>query len=267
MSRRIAETTCARLEEIVRRLEAEDARAGRRARAVRGGRRAAARGARAARAPPSCGCRRCSRRRTATSGVTTSMAEAPLGDRGRSPRRGARPDRRAARPVGRAPRAGDRRPARRRAGATRLARPASGCAPRWCSPPTARPAARRPPSPARGGGRDGARLLARARRPALHGRRRPPPRAPHHAPRVRRAHGDPGRASCWCRSRRGCSPRRPSALGLSPAAARAAWRASCFEAGGIGGMVGGQWLDLEAEGGRLTLDAARSRSIGARPAR
>jgi len=46
--------------------------------------------------------------------------------------------------------------------------------------------------------------------------------------------------------------RAASALGLSPAAT-GALAVELFEAGGIRGMVGGQWLDLEAERRALTL--------------
>ncbi len=104
-------------------------------------------------------------------------------------------------------------------------------------------------------GRDRAHLLAGARRPALHGRRRPPPRPAHHPPRASTCPPPPGSASCWCRWRRGCSPRRPRELGLA-AGALGRMAAELFEAGGIEGMVGGQWLDLEAE--RRTLDARPS---------
>src|SRR5690606_14516443 len=41
-------------------------------------------------------------------------------------------------------------------------------------------------------------------------------------------------------------------LGLGPATTRAV-AVELFDAGGIRGMVGGQWLDLEAEGRRLDL--------------
>ena len=62
----------------------------------------------------------------------------------------------------------------------------------------------------------------------------------------------PAPATCWCRSRRRSSPRRPPGSGLG---ARGLGRmaAALFEAGGIEGMVGGQWLDLEAEGRLLEL--------------
>ena len=53
-----------------------------------------------------------------------------------------------------------------------------------------------------GGGRADPRLLARARRPARHGRRRPAPRPADHSSRVRRGDGDPrGRRAAGARLR------------------------------------------------------------------
>ena len=60
-------------------------------------------------------------------------------------------------------------------------------------------------------------------------------------------------ASCWCRSPPGSSRRPPRSWASRP---RRSGRMAVelFRAGGIEGMVGGQWLDLEAEGRALALD-------------
>ena len=67
------------------------------------------------------------------------------------------------------------------------------------------------------GGRDGAHLLAGARRSPLHGRRRSPPRPSDHPPRSSTCPPRRGWASCSCPWRRGCSPRpRRSWVSLPP---------------------------------------------------
>ena len=145
---------------------------------------------------------------------------------------------------------------------TRSAPPASGCVPRSCS------AAYRAVGRAVAGdrrrrrrGRDRAHLLAGARRPAVHGRRRPPPRPAHHAPPVRRADRHPGRLPAGAGGRAGAGGGRRRAR--APARARwAGWPRELFEAGGIEGMVGGQWLDLEAERRSSTLPAAHRGAPG-----
>ena len=86
----------------------------------------------------------------------------------------------------------------------------------------------------------------------VHGRRRPPPRASHHPSPVRRAHRHPRGLPAGTRWPPGCSPAAADELGL-PDAGLGRMAATLFEAGGIEGMVGGQWLDLEAEGQTLTL--------------
>jgi farnesyl diphosphate synthase len=60
-----------------------------------------------------------------------------------------------------------------------------------------------------------------------------------------------GSASCSCRSRRGCWPRRRRTWAFR----RPPWAAwpGAVRAGGIEGVVGGQWLDLEAERRTLAL--------------
>ncbi len=143
---------------------------------------------------------------------------------------------------------------------------ASGCAPRSCWRRTARSAGRRPPSPA-------SRRRSRPCTPipwctttcpawttTTSAAAAPPPTGGStshgHPRRLPAGAGGGPRAGGGGRGSSGC---RPTTLGRMAA--------ELFQAGGIEGMVGGQWLDLEAEGRTLTLAAAHRRCTAARPAR
>ena len=115
----------------------------------------------------------------------------------------------------------------------------------------ARPRPRRGAA-ARRGARDDPHLLADPRRPAGDGRRRPAPRQADLPRGLRRGRRDPRRAT-------GCSPRR---CALVLARTRRARRRTCSPrvreltaAAGVGGMVGGQYLDVTAP---ADLDAGRA---------
>ena len=229
-------------------------RARRRARPVRGRRRPAPRRPRAAggRRAQGAGRARGGGRRAAAHG--SRSAEPRVAEPGQRPRQPTCCAERArARPtpllaeLGRARlRQRDRRPRTARRWPTRSAPRASGCAPRWCWRRTARWAAvtRRSPAWPRRSRRctptrwctttcpawTTTTSAAAARPPTAASTSRPPP----------------GSASCWCRWPPGCWPAAAAELGL-PAAALGRMAEELFQAGGIEGMVGGQWLDLEAE--------------------
>ena len=101
------------------------------------------------------------------------------------------------------------------------------------------------------GGRADPRLFAGARRPAVHGRRRPAPRQAHVPRRVRRSQGDARR-------------RRDAGAGVRDARARVGAarrrRRACAllaRAAGARGMAGGQAIDLASVGCRSTSPSSR----------
>ena len=104
----------------------------------------------------------------------------------------------------------------------------------------------------RRGDRAGAHLLAHPRRPAGHGRRRPAPRPAHLPQAVRRGHGHPRRRRAL---RRGGAPGRRAPAGRTPPC-RSAILLEISRATGVGGMVGGQYLDLK-DAGRESAAALR----------
>ena len=103
----------------------------------------------------------------------------------------------------------------------------------------------------RGSGRDGALLLAGARRPAGDGRRRRPPRPAGDAtsPTTRRRRSWP--AMRFSRSPSKCSP---TPRTHADPAVRSELVLACARAAGPHGMVGGQMVDLASGHGRLALD-------------
>ena len=105
---------------------------------------------------------------------------------------------------------------------------------------------------ARHRGRADPRLLAGARRPARHGRRRAASRAAHRACRLRRGHRDPR----WrCLAVAGLRDARPRAGRVRIAVALLRTLAP---AAGAAGMCGGQALDLAATGQTQTLPASNA---------
>ena len=103
-------------------------------------------------------------------------------------------------------------------------------------------------------GRDGAHLLPRARRPPLHGRRRPAPRPSHHPPALRRSHRDPRRLPARPGRRRGCSPR-PRTISSFRRPPWAGWRSSCSRpAASRGWWAGSGWTS------RRKADSSPSRT-------
>ena len=105
-------------------------------------------------------------------------------------------------------------------------------------------------------------LFAGPRRPARDGRRRSAARPPHDAPRIRRSHRDPRRrrvAGSGVRDpvHRRAAGRAAGAPNQNHLLARASRRAA--------GMVGGQALDLAAEGQKLSEEVGWRKSTGARP--
>ena len=111
----------------------------------------------------------------------------------------------------------------------------------------------------RGGARVRALLLARARRSAGHGRRRPAPRQADRAQGLRRVDRDPGGR---CAAHAGLRACWPAPQAHADPAVRAELIAGLAQAAGAAGMVGGQCLDLEAD----KLGPARA-AAGARPCR
>ena len=110
----------------------------------------------------------------------------------------------------------------------------------------------------RGGDRADPHLFADPRRPAGDGRRRAAPRAPDLARRLRRERRDPGRRRPL---RRGDPPLRERQEG-DPERVLAAL-AELVRATGVGGMVGGQYVDVDAPPRRSDADAPARRSHAA----
>ena len=116
-----------------------------------------------------------------------------------------------------------------------------------------------------GGDRDRARLLARPRRPAVHGRRRHASRPSDRPQQVRRADRDGRRARDGATG--GAEPRQARREGASASRSAARIVAELMSAAGAGGMIGGQLLDLEGEGKPLSLCRSSSRFTARRRAR
>ena len=123
------------------------------------------------------------------------------------------------------------------------------------------PGAAGPAAAHRRGGRVHARLQPGARRPALHGRRRPAPRPADGAREVGRGDGGARRATRCRRWPSRSSPRRRAA---STPRVQARLILHLAQAAGALGMVGGQALDIAAETAAAPLDlAADHRPAGA----
>ena len=259
------EQRLARLEAIAAQLEREDVDLAQRARALRGGRRASARRVRRARQRRGHAC-------TDSWSAPTAPSTSSIGVSERSPvsvdwTGRSRRDRSRARPrcaIGTRAIWDHASPTRSATACSAAANAFAVC----CFSRRIAPAggiARR--ERARGGDRGGARVFARPRRPAVHGRRRHAPRPADGASRVRRARRRRPPASRWSRSPRVRRSRAARALGLPTTRARRAWSRELMRASGAGGMIGGQLLDLEGEGATRSSWPSSSESIARRPAR